>query len=277
MRVKAVNNALLAIHVWAAGGGTRRAHQGRRVAERRTRRDQLLERHSSHHARTSSPSACCRARSRAPSGSRCSTRMSASPPASRASRRCRRRCCSSPASSFALRTRCSARKPTTSRRCGSIEQWAGRRDQVTAAAVARTRLRSAARRRTFARTFRRSSACTAAIPSRTSTVRAARRCRASVVDAMRDYLLHHNANSHWAYPTSVETDARHRRARAPRRRFSQRRAERDRVRREHDDAHLLTVARARPDDRAGDEIVVTELDHHANVAPWTRLAAERGA
>jgi cysteine desulfurase family protein (TIGR01976 family) len=26
----------------------------------------------------------------------------------------------------------------------------------------------------------------------------------------------------------------------------------------------------------GDEVVVTELDHHGNVAPWTRLAAERG-
>ena len=29
----------------------------------------------------------------------------------------------------------------------------------------------------------------------------------AVVDAMADYLLHHNANAHWAYPTSVETDA----------------------------------------------------------------------
>ena len=28
-----------------------------------------------------------------------------------------------------------------------------------------------------------------------------------VVDAMADYLLHHNANTHWCYPTSVETDA----------------------------------------------------------------------
>ena len=28
-----------------------------------------------------------------------------------------------------------------------------------------------------------------------------------VVDAMSDYLLHHNANTHWVYPTSVETDA----------------------------------------------------------------------
>ena len=29
----------------------------------------------------------------------------------------------------------------------------------------------------------------------------------TVVDAMSDYLLHHNANTHWRYPSSVETDA----------------------------------------------------------------------
>src|SRR5579871_4912117 len=29
----------------------------------------------------------------------------------------------------------------------------------------------------------------------------------SVVAAMNDYLLHHNANTHWRYPTSEETDA----------------------------------------------------------------------
>src|SRR5213595_4363269 len=28
-----------------------------------------------------------------------------------------------------------------------------------------------------------------------------------VVEAMNDYLYHHNANTHWAYPTSSETDA----------------------------------------------------------------------
>src|ERR1043166_8047775 len=28
-----------------------------------------------------------------------------------------------------------------------------------------------------------------------------------VVNAMNDYLFHHNANTHWAYPTSEETDA----------------------------------------------------------------------
>ena len=29
----------------------------------------------------------------------------------------------------------------------------------------------------------------------------------TVVDAMSDYLFHHNANTHWDYPTSHETDA----------------------------------------------------------------------
>src|SRR5512133_2874940 len=28
-----------------------------------------------------------------------------------------------------------------------------------------------------------------------------------VVESMSDYLYHHNANTHWAYPTSAETDA----------------------------------------------------------------------
>jgi len=28
-----------------------------------------------------------------------------------------------------------------------------------------------------------------------------------VVDAVSDYLLNHNANTHWEYPTSHETDA----------------------------------------------------------------------
>src|SRR5438874_12314374 len=35
-----------------------------------------------------------------------------------------------------------------------------------------------------------------------------------VVEAMNDYLYHHNANTHWAYPTSAETDALIEQARA---------------------------------------------------------------
>jgi cysteine desulfurase family protein (TIGR01976 family) len=97
-----------------------------------------------------------------------------------------------------------------------------------------------------------------------------------VARAVADYLLHHNANTHWAYATSVETDLLIADAREA---FA--------------DlfgctplevafgANMTTltfhVARALgrrwgPDD----EIVVTRLDHQANVAPWTALAQERG-
>jgi cysteine desulfurase family protein (TIGR01976 family) len=97
-----------------------------------------------------------------------------------------------------------------------------------------------------------------------------------VVEAMNDYLYHHNANTHWAYPTSEETDAALAAARqtcadllnasACEIAFG---------------ANMTTLtfhlARALGlQYEAGDEIVVTELDHHANVAPWQRLSVERG-
>ena len=97
-----------------------------------------------------------------------------------------------------------------------------------------------------------------------------------VADAMRDYLLHHNANTHWSYPTSVETDAMLEASRAA----------------------LADLFNATPKDivfgnnmttlnfhlarslsawwKAGDEVVITDLDHHANVAPWQRLVKEKG-
>ena len=42
--------------------------------------------------------------------------------------------------------------------------------------------------------------------SPTSTAPAGRRCRAPSSRRWSDYLYHHNANTHWAYPTSAETD-----------------------------------------------------------------------
>ena len=98
----------------------------------------------------------------------------------------------------------------------------------------------------------------------------------TVVEAVDDYLYHHNANTHWAYPTSEETDAIIDSARS--------------VLAEFLNAtpseivfganmttltfHLArTLAREyRPDD----EVVVTELDHHANIAPWRTLEKGRG-
>jgi cysteine desulfurase family protein (TIGR01976 family) len=97
-----------------------------------------------------------------------------------------------------------------------------------------------------------------------------------VVDAMADYLYRHNANTHWLYPSSMETDEIIAGAREA----------------------LADFLNASPSEIAfgqnmtsltfhisraigyglvpGDEIVVTELDHHANIAPWQTLARERG-
>jgi len=67
----------------------------------------------------------------------------------------------------------------------------------------------------------------------------------SVVDAMSDYLLHHNANTHWAYPTSNETDAMLLAARTCGRRLPQCHPARDRLREQHDDGRLPSGARPR--------------------------------
>jgi len=97
-----------------------------------------------------------------------------------------------------------------------------------------------------------------------------------VSDAMIDYLLYHNANTHWRYPSSIETDEALAQARrwlaaflgaSPREiAFG---------------ANMTTITfhLARALGRgwgSGDEVITTELDHHANVAPWQAIARERG-
>ena len=97
-----------------------------------------------------------------------------------------------------------------------------------------------------------------------------------VVEAMADYLYHHNANTHWLYPTSEETDALLLRARETVSDFLNATADEIVF---GQNMTTLTLHLARGLGRAwgpGDEIVVTELDHHANVAPWQALATERG-
>lgn len=97
-----------------------------------------------------------------------------------------------------------------------------------------------------------------------------------VVAAMTDYLIHHNANTHWAYPTSVETDAMIAGARAAVAALLGARPEEIAF---GANMTTLTFHLARALGRAwgeGDEVVITALDHHANVAPWQALARERG-
>jgi cysteine desulfurase family protein (TIGR01976 family) len=98
----------------------------------------------------------------------------------------------------------------------------------------------------------------------------------AVGDAMTDYLYHHNANTHWAYPTSAETDALLAEARvAFADFFNATPADISFGNNMTTLAFHLARGLARGW-REGDEIVVTELDHHANVAPWRAIARDRG-
>ena len=98
----------------------------------------------------------------------------------------------------------------------------------------------------------------------------------AVVEAMNDYLYHHNANTHWAYPTSEETDAIIDSARSVLADFLNA-SPTEIVFGANMTALTFHLARAlgRGYER-DDEIVVTELDHHANVAPWRALEKEHG-
>ena len=97
-----------------------------------------------------------------------------------------------------------------------------------------------------------------------------------VVEQMTDYLYHHNANTHWAYPTSAETDAAIESAREVCAEFLN--ASPTEIAFGANMTTLtLHLSRALGMTyQPGDEIVVTELDHHGNVDPWRRLEVERG-
>ncbi|MFI5182257.1 MAG: cysteine desulfurase-like protein [Thermoanaerobaculia bacterium] len=97
-----------------------------------------------------------------------------------------------------------------------------------------------------------------------------------VVEAVADYLLRHNANTHWRYPTSEETDALLAGARAAVGEFLGGDASEVAF---GANMTTLTFHVARSLARCwheGDEVLVTELDHHANVDPWRALERERG-
>jgi cysteine desulfurase family protein (TIGR01976 family) len=97
-----------------------------------------------------------------------------------------------------------------------------------------------------------------------------------VIDAMADYLCHHNANTHWAYPTSAETDAAIANSRQA---FADFFNSSPREVAFGNNMTTITFHISRALGRKwgpSDEIVVTELDHQANVSPWRALAKERG-
>ena len=96
----------------------------------------------------------------------------------------------------------------------------------------------------------------------------------AVTDAMADYLHYHNANTHWGYPASAETDAALAQARTTFGHFLG--ADPEEI---VFGANMTTLtlhasralARSFP---GGAELVVTELDHHANIDPWRELSKD---
>jgi len=98
----------------------------------------------------------------------------------------------------------------------------------------------------------------------------------AVAGAMVDYLFRHNANTHWRYATSQETDALIAQSRATLAEFLNGSAAEIAF---GQNMTSLTFHLARSIGRRlgkGDEILITELDHHANVAPWRAIERERG-
>ncbi len=97
-----------------------------------------------------------------------------------------------------------------------------------------------------------------------------------VIDAISAYLAHDNANTGGAYSTSRNTDAMIARARGAMADFLNCGADEVAF---GPNMTTLTFAISRAIGRElkpGDEIVVTRLDHDANVSPWTTMAEDRG-
>lgn len=99
-----------------------------------------------------------------------------------------------------------------------------------------------------------------------------------VIDAVADYLAHHNANTHGRFETSRETDELLSRARD---------VASDFLHAPNSDSVVfganmtsLTFALSRSLARTwspGDEVIVTRLDHDANITPWVLAARDLGA
>ena len=97
----------------------------------------------------------------------------------------------------------------------------------------------------------------------------------SVGDAMLEYLYQHNANTEWAYPGSAETDEAIASARQTLADFLNASPSEIAF---GANMTTLTMHLSRALGRRfakGDEIVVTELDHHANSDPWRQIARDR--
>ncbi len=99
----------------------------------------------------------------------------------------------------------------------------------------------------------------------------------AVGEAMTDYLFRHNANDGWAYASSLETDEAVAKVRSLAATFVGVNAADEILFGANMTTLTFHIARALGRTlRAGDEIVVTDLDHHANIDPWVALERDYG-
>jgi cysteine desulfurase/selenocysteine lyase len=101
----------------------------------------------------------------------------------------------------------------------------------------------------------------------------------AVLDAMDHYYRTSHANVHrGVYTIAEEATAQFERARARVARFVGSHAAEEIVfvRNATEGINLVAYSWARANLREGDAIVLTEMEHHANVVPWHMLATERG-
>jgi cysteine desulfurase / selenocysteine lyase len=101
-----------------------------------------------------------------------------------------------------------------------------------------------------------------------------------VIDAVNDYERHHHANIHRGVHTlSQEATAMYESARDRVQRFinAHSRNEIIFVRGTTEAINLVAQSYARPILRAGDEVLITHLEHHANIVPWQMVCEQTGA
>ncbi len=97
------------------------------------------------------------------------------------------------------------------------------------------------------------------------------------LDRMLDYLVHHNANHEGAFPTSQESDAILAEAHQAMADFLNAARPEEIVFGNNMTTLTLHLSRSLAATwNPGDEIVVTRLDHDANVTPWVLAAEDRG-
>src|ERR1700683_4099810 len=102
----------------------------------------------------------------------------------------------------------------------------------------------------------------------------------SVIDAIVRYYEHDNANVHRGVPALSERATRlHEQGRETVRAFVNASSTREVVFTRNATESINLVARAWGDANvsAGDEIVITAMEHHSNIVPWQQLCARTGA